>query len=196
MRDSMKMTVKYQFGYILLNQLAAAGIVFLFGAFIFYYFLTINIAKEILSALLIATEFAILYVASKKLANRDAKPVTPLKPSRIKGVLFGVQIAVMNIIMLIIFKLIWANFSDENGLVGILPIAYNMVFYFWTFAYQGFMTGYIGGHIGIIATAAMAIAPIAATTVGYIAGLNRFELAEHLDQFIYEKQEESGEDKE
>lgn len=193
MRDSMKMTVRYQFGYILLTQLISAGIVFLFGAFIFYYFMTINVAKQILSLCLIGVEFMMVYVAAKKLAARDIKPVTPLKYSKLKGVMFGVQIAVLNIALVLILKLIWHNFSDDNGLVGAAPIAYNALFYFWSFACNGLMTNQIYGELGYIAIAAMVVFPIAATTLGYIAGGRNFNLSEHFDKFIYEKDENDDE---
>lgn len=204
MRDSMKMTVKYQFGYMLLQKLIAVGIVFLFGAFIFYYFMTINIAKQILSLLLITVEFAILYVASKKLANRDSKPVTPLKPSKVKGVLFGAMIAVINMVLMLMYMIVWSNFAADavvedqtvRVLDGIIPICCNAIYYVWSFAYQGFINDYTSGNIGIIAMLLMIIVPIAATTLGYIAGLKKFELAEHLDKFIYEKDARKGEDKE
>ena len=45
------------------------------------------------------------------------------------------------------------------------------------------------GHIGIVAIVLMIIVPIAATTLGYIAGCKRFELAENLDKLIYEKED-------
>lgn len=46
MKDSMKITVKYQFVYMLLMQVAASGVAFVFGLVAFWYFLSINIAKK------------------------------------------------------------------------------------------------------------------------------------------------------
>ena len=46
MKDSMKITVKYQFVYMLLMQVAASGVAFVFGLVAFWYFLSMNIAKE------------------------------------------------------------------------------------------------------------------------------------------------------
>ena len=51
MKDSMKITVKYQFVYMLLMQVAASGVAFVFGLVAFWYFLSINIAKEIISVI-------------------------------------------------------------------------------------------------------------------------------------------------
>lgn len=192
MRDSMKMTVKYQFAYILLIRLVSAGIAFLFGAFIFYYLMFTDVAKQILSVALMGVEFAMLYVAAKKFANRDAKTVTPLNYSLLKGVMFGVAIAAINIILILIYTIVWRNFSGEYGVTGAVPIAYNACFYIWTFAYNGLIADFTAGQFGYIASAAAVIVPIAATTVGYIAGGKNFDLTERLDSFIYEKDEDNA----
>ena len=86
MKDSMKITVKYQFVYMLLMQVAASGVAFVFGLVAFWYFLSINIAKEIISVIFIGVNFAMLYIPAKNFAIRDNKSYTPLKPSKLKGV--------------------------------------------------------------------------------------------------------------
>ena len=192
MKDSMKITVGYQFMYILLTYLASAAIAAMFGMFIFYQFTDKNIAKQILSVGLIAVEAAMLYVTAKKFASRDIKDYTPLKESKIKGVLFGVSVAAFDIILVIAHKAVWAAFSiplEEGGraLSSAGAVAYNFIFNILTFAYNGFMTDPQHGYIGLVTVALMIIVPVAATTFGYIAGCKRFELAENLDKLIYEK---------
>ena len=66
MKDSMKITVKYQFVYMLLMQVAASGVAFVFGLVAFWYFLSMNIAKEIISVIFICNA---LYTC-KKLCNK------------------------------------------------------------------------------------------------------------------------------
>ena len=85
MKDSMKITVKYQFVYMLLMQVAASGVAFVFGLVAFWYFLSMNIAKEIISVIFIGVNFAMLYIPAKNFAIRDNKSYTPLKPSKLKG---------------------------------------------------------------------------------------------------------------
>ena len=65
MKDSMKITVKYQFVYMLLMQVAASGVAFVFGLVAFWYFLSMNIAKEIISVIFIGVNFAMLYIPAK-----------------------------------------------------------------------------------------------------------------------------------
>ena len=73
MKDSMKITVKYQFVYMLLMQVAASGVAFVFGLVAFWYFLSMNIAKEIISVIFIGVNFAMLYIPAKNFAIRDNK---------------------------------------------------------------------------------------------------------------------------
>ena len=199
MRDSMKTTVGYQFMYIIMTYFAAAAVAALFGMFIFYQFTAMNIAKQILSVGLIAVEFAMLYISAKKFASRDIKDYTPLKESRIKGALFGVSVAVIDLVLAAVHAAVWAACSvplEEGGraLSGAGAIAYNFIFNIITFAYNGFMPDPQHGYIGVVTVALMVIVPIAATTLGYIAGCKRFELAENLDKLIYEKKDEKEDD--
>ncbi len=194
MRDSMKTTVGYQFMYIIMTYFAAAAAAALFGMFIFYQFTDMNIAKQILSVCLMIVEAAMLYVTAKKFASRDIKNYTPLKESRVKGAMFGVSVAALKIILVIVHEIVWAACSvplEEGGraLGGAGAVAYNFIFNIITFSYNGFMTDPQHGHIGIVAIVLMIIVPIAATTLGYIAGCKRFELAENLDKLIYEKED-------
>ena len=183
----MKMTVPYQFMYMLLIQAAASGIVLVFGFVAFWYFTNISVAKEILSGIFMLVNFAMLYVASKKFALLDNKPYTPLKPSLVKGALFGCFIAVVNMVFLAAFKLVWAKFGVENGLSGVFPMIINALFYCWTYPYNGIMN-MSEGAVTAYSVAAMIILPVAATLIGYIAGMKKFELSEKLDEFMYEKE--------
>ena len=200
MRDSMKITVGYQFMYILLMYLASAAIAAMFGMFIFYSFTVMNIAKQILSVGLMGVEAGMLYVTAKKFANRDMKPYTPLKVNKVKSVLFGVAVAAFKVILIIVHQIIWALCSmpvEEGGraLKSIGAIVYNVIFNILSFAYNGFISDPAHGYLGFIAPALMIIVPIAATTLGYIAGCRRFELAENLDKLMYEKDDTKGDTK-
>ena len=169
MKDSMKITVKYQFVYMLLMQVAASGVAFVFGLVAFWYFLSINIAKEIISVIFIGVNFAMLYIPAKNFAIRDNKSYTPLKPSKLKGAMFGVLISVVTAILMVLFAFVWAKFSDEIGIHGVVPTIINVIFYYWSFL--------------------MLIVPILATYCGYIAGSKKFEFVEKIEEFMYEKEE-------
>lgn len=188
MRDSMKITVRYQFVCMLLMQLAASGAAFVFGVVAFWYFLTMNVAKEILSVIFIGVNFAMLYTLAKKFAIRDNKPYTPLKPSKLKGAMFGVLISVFTLALMLLFIFVWSRYSDEVGVRGVLPTIVNVVFYFWSFPYNGIM-GLSMGHFTVYSGIIMLIVPVAASLIGYINGCNKVELVERLEEFMYEKEE-------
>lgn len=186
-KDSTKITVRYQFLYILLMQLAASGVTIVFGLVAFWYFLSMSIVKEILSVVFMGVNFAMLYTASKKFALLDNKPYTPLKPSRVKGVLFGCFVAVISLAFVAIYKLVWLKYGTDMGITGVIPTAVNAIFYFWSFPFNGIL-GMNSGNFMLYAVPIMAAVPIAATTAGYIAGCKKFELSEKIDEFMYEKE--------
>lgn len=187
MKDSMKMTVGYQFAYILLMQLAASGVTLVFGLVAFWYFLNMRIVKEIVSIAFMGVNFAMLYIASKNMAKRDGKSYTPLKQNKIKGALFGAAVSAVTLVLMLIFLYVWSHYSDETGIKGVVPMVVNIVFYCWSFPYNGIM-GLFHGQFTVYSGIIMLILPIAATAAGYIAGCKNIELAEKLDRFIYEKE--------
>ncbi len=187
MKDSMKMTVGYQFCYMLLMQTVASGVTVVFGLIAFWYFLSVNVAKEALSVIFMIINFAALYMTSKKFAKLDNKSYTPLKPNKIKGVLFGVFIALVTMILTVMFKIIWIKFSNETGLTGVIPIIINAVFYYWTFPFNGIL-GLNDGRFMWYAVPIMAALPIAATVCGYTAGCRNFDISEKINKFVYEKE--------
>lgn len=187
MRDSMKMSIGYQFGYMLLMQAAASGITIVFGLVAFWYFLNIHIVKELVSIAFMGVNFAVLYIASKKMAQRDCKPYTPIKPSRLKGALFGALISAVTLLLMLLFIYVWANYSDDAGIHGIIPTVINVLFYCWSFPYNGIM-GLSNGQFMVYSGIIMLVLPVCATLIGYIAGSKNIELAEKLDKFIYEKE--------
>lgn len=187
MKDSMQITVKYQCVNMLLMHLAAAGVTFVFGMVAFWYFLSQPVWKEILSVIFMAVYFVMLYIRAKKFAVSDNKPYTPLKPNTAKGFLFGVLISLATLVLLLIFKLMWAAFSIDDGIVGIIPTAVNVIFYFWSFPYNGIM-GLSGGLMTWYSAVIMLLLPIAACTLGYIAGNKNIEVVEKLEEYMYEKE--------
>lgn len=182
------MTVRYQFIYILLMQLAASGVTFVFGMVAFWYFTNISIAKEILSIIFITVNFAMLYISAKKFAVLDNKPYTPLRPRKLKAVLMGCMVSAVTLVLMGIFVLTWSKYGDETGIHGVLPTFVNVAFYFWSFPYNGIM-GLAMGKFMWYSAVVMALVPIAATTIGYINGCNKIEIAEKLEEFMYEKEE-------
>ena len=173
---------------MLLTNLKAVAIAFVFFAGAFYGFIGRPIIKEILSLVFITVYFGIVYSRSHKFATRDKKDYTKTKPSLLKGVLFGVVISLTYAAFLIIYALIW-KFAGENGVLNSVPAwIYSLVFWFYTIPYSGIM-GLAHGKMMWYSQALMLIVPVLATTLGYFAGLNGFNLMDKMAGAIYEKPE-------
>lgn len=188
MRDSMKITVPYQFGYVMLTHLGAVSVAFVFQTVAFWYFIGTKGCKEILAIVFTAIYAGMMYHSVRKLSLLDHKNYTPLKPNLLKGVMFGVSITVLTLALFALWKFSWANCSDETGLTG-MGMIINFVFSFWTFPYYGIL-GASNGEITILGAAVMSIVPILATTTGYLAGKHKLDLLDVIERFSYEKEDE------
>lgn len=189
MRDSMKITVPYQFARVLLTHLGAVSVAFVFQTVAFWYFIGRGGFKEILAIIFTAIYSGMIYHTVRKLSLLDHKRYTPLKPSIIKGVMFGVFISVITIVIFILWRWVWANCVDETGLVGFGALFVNILFTFWTFPYYGIM-GASNGMITLVGLIFMVFVPIAASTAGYLAGKYKIDLLDKFEQFAYEKPED------
>ena len=188
MRDSLKITVKYQFLRMLLTQAIASGVSFVFGSVAFWYYTNMDFWKQLISGIFMLVNFIFLYSLSGRFAIMDGKPYTPLKQSYFKGVMFGVMIAGVNVSLGALFRLLWIIFGTESGISGVLPTAYNVFFYLWTYPYNGIMS-LEHGVFTWYSWIAFALLPVAATTAGYIAGCKKFDIVEKIDDMMYEKDE-------
>lgn len=188
MRDSMKITVPYQFVHILLAHLGAVSVAFVFQTVAFWYFIGTKGCKEVLAIVFSAIYAGMIYHSSRKLSLLDHKSYTPLKPSVLKGTMFGVNVAVITLVLFVLWKLAWINSADETGLVGV-GLVINFIFSFWTFPYYGIL-GASNGEITIIGGAVMLIVPILASTAGYLAGKYKLDLLDVIERFSYEKEDE------
>ena len=174
MKDSMKITVKYQFVYMLLMQVAASGVAFVFGL-VCVLVLPVNEYCQNNFCYIHRCKFCNAVYTCENFAIRDNKSYTPLKPSKLKGAMFGVLISVVTAILMALFAFVWAKFSDEIGIHGVVPTIINVIFYYWSFPYNGIM-GLANGTYTIYSGILMLIVPILATYCGYIAGSKSLNL--------------------
>ena len=188
MRESTKWTTKYQFGNMLLTNLKATAIAFVFFAGAFYGFIDRPIMKEVLSIVFITMYFGIVYSRAHRFAKLDKKEYTQTKPSIIKGALFGVAIALTYAVLLICYALIWKYLGADGVLISVPAWIYSLLFWFYTIPYSGIM-GLAHGQMMWYSQVLMLLVPVLATTLGYIAGLNGFNLMDKMAGAIYEKPE-------
>lgn len=194
MRNSVEITRKYQFGFMLLHHLTTVSCIAIFELAAFWYFLNKPYLRQACAAVFIIVYGLIIYSYSRKLAIYDKKTYTPLKPELKWGVLWGVMISASIAVFLIMYKLNWQMFSavDDTGvpyLTSFWAMISNMVFYLWTAPYFG-LIDMQGGGIAVYAQIIMLAVPIIASTLGYKAGVVNFDLLGKLDEFTLEHEED------
>lgn len=183
MRDSMKITVRYQFANMLLMHLAAIGVTFVFGVVVFGYLLDRAVWKEMFSVLFMAVYAGMLYVRARKFGISDSKPYTPLKPSKIRGLMFGVVIAAVMLGLFALMRFIGTVFPSGHEAGGVITAT---VFYFLFFPFNGIMNLH-DGIASWYSIALMAAVPAAACFMGYAMGCKNISILEKISQFMYEK---------
>ena len=95
MKDSMKITVKYQFVYMLLMQVAASGVVICVRIGCVLVLPVNEYCQGNNFCYIHRCKFCNAVYTWKNFAIRDNKSYTPLKPSKLKGAMFGVLISVV-----------------------------------------------------------------------------------------------------
>ena len=187
MRDSMKITVPYQFWHFLLVHLCAAGVAFVFQSVAFWYFLDKPIWKEVLSIVFILVYFGMMYTCAKKYAVQDCKSYTPLKPSMIKAFLLGCFVSVWTLAVYLIFKASWAVFAVDGAVTNLVGLVINFVFMYWTFPFYGIMN-ISAETITWYSEILIFAVPVLAAVLGYFAGCKNINIVESIDKFAYEKE--------
>ncbi|MBR0366169.1 MAG: hypothetical protein IJH94_05145 [Clostridia bacterium] len=183
MKNSVDITRKYQFFYMLGRHFAAVGICFVIEAVAFLSFFTKPVAQYICSGVFTVVYCGILYSAASRLAGFDRKPYTPLKPELKWGVMWGVMISLIIGLFLVMYKINWAvNNNPDNGMVLFII---NIIFYICAAPFWGFIGA--NGAIPIWTVVLMLVAPIVACTLGYHAGAKNFDIITKLDSMTFEK---------
>lgn len=186
MREGIKMTARYEILYMLFVQLLATAISFVFITVAFWWFVDKPVWKEILSFVFILVNGGFIYTYAHRFAVQDNKPYTPMKSSMLKGVMMGLVISAVNILLFLLFTLVWALWGEGSHLTNWFAISINTLFSLWTFPYMGIM-GMSCGNITWYSVIILALMPPAASSLGYYAGSKKFFLLEAIDKFSYEK---------
>lgn len=187
MREGIKITVPYQFGYMMLKHIAAAGVAFMLITVAFLWCLEKTPLKEILSIIFTLIYAGMIYSGSNQLSIKDNKPYTPLKPNNIKPFLWGIMIAATNFIVYAFYVYAWKYVGFDGGWNRAVMIISNTLFSYWTFPYVGIM-GASQGRIMWYSYILWVLVPIASSVGGYIAGNKGFMFLEKLNGFMYKKE--------
>lgn len=194
MRNSLNITRGYQFGYMLVHHLIALLVIIVIQLMICLYFLDNAIASNIIAGIFSVIYGGFIYSSARKLSILDGKSYTPLKQELKWGVLWGIVISATIALAIIMFKINWSVFrTSDNSLLSHSFIFINFLFYILTSPFLGFTIG-TEGNINILLTAVMLIIPVAASILGYKAGISKFDILEKLYSLTLEKNREDDKD--
>lgn len=188
MKNSIEITRSYQIRYMLLHHLFAVLICGVFEAVAAWYFLDKQIARYVVAGLFSIVYGLLIYGSARKLSLLDNKPYTPLRPNIKWGTVWGLAVAASVAVFTLIYKINWSYFVDNGAMTNIFSVILNILYYVWTAPYFGFMPD-TGGEIPAFALVIMVAVPIIASTLGYWAGIHKFDLLEKLDSMTFEKDE-------
>lgn len=189
MKNSIEITRAYQIRYMILHHLIAVAICGVFEAVAAWYFLDKQIARYVVAGIFAVIYGLLIYSSARKLSLLDNKPYTPLRPHIKWGVIWGLAIAATVAVFTLIYKLNWIMFSQDGGMTNIFSVILNILYYVWTAPYFGFMPDF-GGNIPAYTVVIMFAVPVIASTLGYWAGIRKFDLLEKLDSLTFEKEED------
>lgn len=188
MREATKWTVGYQTRNLFLVNLEGIGVAFLFSL-LFYSLLSQPVFREIISTVLIAVYFGMIYSRANKFAVNDKKDYSPTKPQLSKMWLMGAVISLSFFAALVLFKLIWA-FVSVNGVIEAAPAwIYSIIFWIYTIPYGGIM-GLSHGNMTVYSQILMLVIPILASVTGYAAGLKGINITDKMASLVYEKKKD------
>lgn len=188
MRESIKITRKYQFGYMLLQHVTTVFFILLIELLIFGPLFTMNIVKYIMAIIMIFCYSASMYTSSNTLASKDMKPYTPLNANIKFGLGWGLAISATIAVAYILYRINWAVFTVDGSMTGIAPVLYNVFYMFWTSPYYGLWSSEVG-IIPYYVVAIMLIVPPVMTTLGYYTAMKKIYLADKLIAFMQEKED-------
>ena len=189
MRNSVEITRKYQFGYMLLQHLKAVGICIVFQAVACWWFLSNTPGKYIVGAVFGLVYAGMIYSGAKRLSDYDGKSYTPLKHELKWGVYWGIMLALTMLFFVAVHIGLWALWGDGAGLTNIFASSLNILFFAWTAPFYGFMQQCYG-FVPIYLVAVFAIVPVIMSTIGYYAGMIKFDILEKLDALTFEKEDD------
>ncbi|MCH5211756.1 MAG: hypothetical protein J1G06_01960 [Oscillospiraceae bacterium] len=189
MRNSVEITRKYQFGYMLLQHLKAVGVCIVFQAVACWKFLGLTPGKYIVGTIFALVYAGMIYSGAKKLSDFDGKPYTPLKQKLKWGIFWGIMLSAAMLFFVAIHIGVWKFWSNGDGFTNVFASTLNLLFFAWIAPFFGFAQQCYGS-VPLYLVAIFTFLPIIMSTLGYYAGIAKFDVLEKLDALTFEKDED------
>ena len=175
-----------QFLSVFLSHITA---VLLLAAFMFTFVAAVMNKPTVyaaVSVLMSLMYFFGLYSKGNELARRDKLSYTTTSVYLFKGAVLSLPVIVWNFVLWLLYIFAWNFLTLDGQLFSFTGIFYNILYVLNTFMFSG-LTTIEGGYVEWYAHLFIYIVPIAALTIGYIAGMYDFSIFEKLAPYIYEK---------
>lgn len=138
------------------------------------------------SVLMSVMYFFGLYAKGKEIAGRDKLSYTTTSTYLFKGSVLSLSVLVWNFVLWLLYVYAWKFLTLNGQLFSFSGIFYNIIYVFNTFMFSGFAE-ISGGKVEWYAHLLIYLVPLAAVTIGYIAGVYDFSVMEKVAPFVYEK---------
>lgn len=126
-----------------------------------------------------------LYSTGNTVYNNDKKSYSRLSPKWYQGAVLPLIIIIINIALLILYKVAWKYAGNGESLNRLWAVFVNMANIFWFSPYQKLVTldkGYVNALSYIITF----ITPVVMCFLGYFAGYKNFKISKKLRFLVYD----------
>lgn len=135
--------------------------------------------------------FLTIYAYSASAHRDDKREVSPLTPHPLKGLRLPAFLTIVNVIVILLYKLAWSHGSDGQSMTEIWSLILNIVSLLWVSPYQPIM-GMAYGHIELHGYLIVFVTPFIASTLGYLADYKGFDLSAKIHGIAYEKKKDKN----
>lgn len=136
--------------------------------------------------------FLSIYAYSGSALKDDRRTISPLEPKPLKGLWLPAFLTIVNVLVIILYKLAWAAGSDGKSMTEIWSLILNIISLLWVAPYQPLL-GMAYGHIELQGYLIIFITPFIASALGYFAAYKDFDLNAKIHSLAYEKKKDKDE---
>lgn len=133
--------------------------------------------------------FLSIYSHSGTALRDDKRSVSPLTPHPLKGLWLPAFLTIVNVVIILLYKLAWTYGSDGKSMTEIWSLILNIISLLWVSPYQSIL-GMEHGHIELHGYIIIFVTPFVASLLGYFAAYKGFDLSAKVHSLAYEKKKE------
>ena len=181
MKNSVDFTRGHQFGYMLLRHLISVLLCFIIQFVFLIKLFEHNTIRIILGCLFSLIYGSAIYTGASKMGLNDAKSYTKMTVKPSYSMLWGISIAVINILAFLVCNSLGAwdlTYSIVSQIVRFLSYI----------LFSPYLTLFINASaMPLYVIVMMVVIPILFSYLGYIAGSKRFSILEKIQSLTFEK---------